>query len=294
MTIIKKETGYFKSYDGTKIYYEVRGEGAPIVMAYGIGCLTNHWHHQIRQFSKKYKTIVFDYRAHHKSEIPKDIENIGLTPLARDIQCLMKELEITKASFWGHSFGVQVLVKTYELFPELFQNLVFINGFASDPISSMFGNGVVNKIFETLKQTHEALPETSSYVWGKLVQNPLSLKMSGWLGGFNLNLTELKDIEIYSRGIASLDLQTYLRLFEKMMEYDGREVFDKIDVPCLIISGQKDSVTPQSYQSEMHERIKKSELVSIPYGSHCTQLDMPDYVNLSIENFFSQNHFTAS
>ncbi len=294
MKAIKKKTGYVKSFDGTRIYYEVRGEGLPIVMAYGIGCLTNHWHHQIRHFSKHYKTVVFDYRAHHKSEIPKDLDNIGLTALAKDIQYLVKELELNQASFWGHSFGVQVLVKTYELFPELFKNLVFVNGFASDPISSMFGNGIVAKIFETIKATHNLLPGTSGYLWSKLVQNSVSVHLSGLLGGFNLNLTQLKDIEIYSRGIASLDLQTYISLFEKMMKYDGRLVFEDITVPTLIISGQKDSVTPQSYQTEMNHRIKNSELVSIPYGSHCTQLDMPDYVNLCIEKFLTKNHFTAS
>jgi pimeloyl-ACP methyl ester carboxylesterase len=294
MNEVKKQTGYIKSFDGTKIYYELRGKGRPIVMVYGIGCLTNHWHHQIRYFSKNYQTLVFDFRAHHKSEVPKDPDLIGLTYIARDIQHLMKELEIPKASFWGHSFGVQVLVKAYSLFPELFENLVFINGFASDPIGSMFGNGIVNKIFSTIKGTHNILPETSSYLWSKLVQNPVSVQMSGILGGFNLNLTQLKDVEIYSRGIASLDLHTYLKLFEKMMEYDGRDTFDTIKVPTLIISGQQDSVTPQSYQTEMHHKIKGSELVSIPYGSHCTQLDMPEYVNLSIERFLIKNHFTAS
>lgn len=285
MTTIKKKTGYFKSFDGTQIYYEVRGEGPPLVMAYGIGCLINHWRNQIQYFSPKYQTIVFDYRAHHKSKIPEDQDHIGLTSIAKDLQYLLNELQIPKCSFIGHSFGVQVLLKTYETYPELFSNLVFINGFASDPISSMFGNGVVNNVFELIKKLNHSLPETSSYLWRLLVQNSLSIRLSGFLGGFNLNLTQLKDVEIYARGIASLDLKTYLSLFEKMMEYDGRTVYSQIDIPTLIISGQQDSVTPQSYQKEMHKKIKGSELISIPYGSHCTQLDMPDYVNLCIDKF---------
>ena len=294
MTTINKRTGYFKSFDGTPIYYEVRGGGQPLIMAYGIGCLINHWRNQIRYFSHKYQTIVFDYRAHHKSGIPDDKELIGLSTLAKDIQCLMNELQLPKASFIGHSFGVQVLVKTYEMFPELFASLIFINGFTSDPISSMFGNGVVNQFFEVIKKLHLTMPETSNYLWRQLVQNPVSLKLSGLLGGFNLNLTQLKDVEIYARGIASLDLNTYLSLFEKMMEYDGRSVCPLIRVPTLIISGQQDSVTPQSYQKEMHNKIKNSELICIPYGSHCTQLDMPDYVNLCIEKFLKDNYPTAS
>ena len=60
MKAIKKETGHFKSYDGTSIYYEVRGEGEEaLVLCYGIGCLINHWRHQLNFFPKKYKTICF-------------------------------------------------------------------------------------------------------------------------------------------------------------------------------------------------------------------------------------------
>jgi pimeloyl-ACP methyl ester carboxylesterase len=109
--------------------------------------------------------------------------------------------------------------------------------------------------------------------------------MSALLGGFNLSLTHLKDIEIYLKGVASMDLNAFLQLFQNMMDYDGRPVFDRINVPTLIIGGKKDSVTPQKYQEEMNLKIRKSEFLMVPYGSHCTQLDMPDFVNLRIERF---------
>ena len=52
MRKISVETGYFESFDGTKIYYETRGKGKPLVFVYGIGCLFNHWAHQVKYFSK--------------------------------------------------------------------------------------------------------------------------------------------------------------------------------------------------------------------------------------------------
>ena len=59
-TLIEKQTGYFSSFDGTKIYYESRGAGEPIIFVYGIACLINHWHHQLSYFSESYQTITFD------------------------------------------------------------------------------------------------------------------------------------------------------------------------------------------------------------------------------------------
>ena len=36
MSLVQKEPGTFRSFDGTKIYYEVRGEGEPLILNYGI------------------------------------------------------------------------------------------------------------------------------------------------------------------------------------------------------------------------------------------------------------------
>ena len=104
-------------------------------------------------------------------------------------------------------------------------------------------------------------------------------------GGFNLKLTSLRDIEIYARGISGMDLNAFLTLFESMLDYDGTDILEKIAVPTLIVGGKKDSVTPTKTQRYMHKKIKDSQLLLVPYGSHCTQLDMPDLVNLRISRF---------
>lgn len=285
MTPIQKQTGYFKSFDDTRIYYELHGKGRPLVLIYGIGCLINHWQHQIKYFSQHNQVIVLDYRAHHKSSLPADRANISVDALARDLHALMNHLLLPSASFFGHSFGAQVLLRAYDIKPEYFESLVFINGFATNPISGMFGNNLASTVFLKIKAAFDLAPETLTYLWKKSLVNPLSIHLAALLGGFNLNLTHFKDIEIYLKGVAAMDLSAFIALFESMMVYDGRPVFDRIDVPTLIISGKNDAVTPLAYQEEMYTRIKKSQFLVVPYGSHCTQLDMPDFVNLRIEKF---------
>jgi pimeloyl-ACP methyl ester carboxylesterase len=285
MNLIPKTTGTFKSYDGTEIYYEIRGTGKPLILNYGIGCLINHWRPQIRHFAETHQVIVYDYRAHHHSAVPVDLKEMTADALAKDLQALMAHLQIEKASLWGHSFGVQMLMRAYDLYPEIFENLVFINGFVKNPLAGMFGNDLALKIFRTLKSGYETLPETINLFWRLSIQNPLAIPLSALAGGFNLQLTSLRDIEIYARGISGMNLSAFLSLFESMVDYDGSEVLEKINVPTLIIGGKKDSVTPIKTQREMHKRIKDSQLLLVPYGSHCTQLDMPDLVNLRISRF---------
>lgn len=288
MSDVKKTTGTFKSFDGTSIYYEVRGSGKPIFLCYGLACPINHWVHQIKYFSQHYQVITFDYRGHHFSGTPENRENLSLDAICQDIKSLADHLNIAKASFWGHSYGVQILLRFYDMYPDAVENLVFINGFATNPIKGMFGVDAVSTVFKVFKEGYKSFPETLSRVWKTAVTNPLAIPLSALAGGFNLNLTSVKDIEAYARGVASMDLNVFIALFDSMMKYDGSPVLDRIQSPTLIISGSKDGVTPFSHQEKMHQRIKGSQLMRVPYGSHCTQLDLPDFVNLRIEKFLAE------
>jgi pimeloyl-ACP methyl ester carboxylesterase len=285
MTLVPKTTGTFKSFDGTKIYYEVRGEGFPLILNYGIGCLINHWQPQIKYFSPNYKVIAYDYRAHHRSEIPENRSHISVDALAQDLKALISHLELPQASLFGHSFGVQMLTRFYDLYPELTHSLVFVNGFVSNPLAGMFGTELTESFFQLFKSGYKTLPETLTYLWRLGLGNPLAIHLSALAGGFNLKLTSLKDVEIYARGMASMDLDAFITLFESMVKYDGNPVLERISVPTMIIGGKQDSVTPQKHQEEMHLKVKGSDFFMVPYGSHCTQLDMPELVNLKIERF---------
>ncbi|MFK8137362.1 MAG: alpha/beta fold hydrolase [Bdellovibrionales bacterium] len=290
MNEVTKETGYVTSFDGTKIYYEMRGEGKPIFLAYGIGCLINHWRHQIKYFSQNYKVIVIDYRGHHLSESPADYEDLNVDAIAKDIKAVCDHLKVEKLSFWGHSFGSPAVLRAYDMYPEMFENLVLINGFATNPMKGMFGLDF-DPIIRNIKQGYEKLPITISSLWRIGIDNPISQRLAGLTGGFNLSLTSFKDIQAYAKGVAAIDFEIFMKLFEAMMNYNGEAMLDTIKVPTLIVGGSKDSVTPLKFQKALHSKIKGSKLQVIPYGSHCSQLDMPDLVNLRIEKFLKENSF---
>ena len=296
MNEIAKRTGTFKSFDGTPIYYEERGAGRPIILCYGIACLMNHWTHQVRYFSQNYRVITFDYRGHHQSGIPTDRSQLTVDALAKDAKGLIDHLDISQASFWGHSYGVQLLLRFYDLYPASVKNFVFINGFAQNPIKGMFGSlmgpEAIVKVFRGFQEGYKYAPHALTAAWRAAVMNPISIPLAALAGGFNLGLTSIKDIEVYARGVASLDIEVFMKLFEEMMDYDGTAVLEKIRVPTLIVSGTKDGVTPAATQYKMQKQIIGSELLRVPYGSHCTQLDLPEFVNLRVEKFLNQHLYS--
>jgi pimeloyl-ACP methyl ester carboxylesterase len=294
MNITTKTTGFAKSYDGTPIYYEVRGEGRPIVLCYGIACPMNHFHHQAKFLSQNYQVIMLDYRGHHHSPIPQEHDHLTIDACVQDIKAVVDHLKLEKACFIGHSWGTQLLIRAYDLFPEMFGQFITVNGFASNPIAGMFGTNLPSAAFELLKKGYEQLPETSNYLWKKIVYNPLTIWFTQVSGGFNPKLTAVRDIEVYLKGVATINVEVFVKLFDAMMNYDGRDVADRISVPTLIMAGEKDFVTPLKYQEALHKKIKGSEYTVIPFGSHCTMLDMPEFVNLRIEKFLKDHHVVGA
>lgn len=288
METTPKVTGNFSSFDGTSIYYEIRGEGEPLILVYGIACLMNHWHHQIEFFSKKYQVITFDLRGHQKSNPVVNLSELTMDSLSKDLLGLMDHLKIQKAHAMGHSFGVPILINSYRIEPERFKSFTFINGFAKNPIKGMFGLDVVEPFYRFVRQQYKTQPDLWNSLWKVAIDNPMSMTIAALAGGFNLRLTQFKDIEVYMRGVARLNLQIFLDLFEALMNYDGEPILPHMDLPVLILSGEKDMVTPLRFQTHMKDLILNSEFVLVPYGSHCTQLDFPEYTNLKLEKFLEE------
>lgn len=288
MNPVTKTSGYFESFDGTRLYYETRGEGKPLVFVYGIACLINHWHPQLSYFSQNYKTVICDFRGHHFSDVPDDKKNLSLDALAQDVVALCDHLDIREAVFLGHSFGTEVLMQTYMKRPILFKGACFVSGFFSNPFAALLSSEQLRGVFNYVKKAYNTAPAVMTSLWKYGVTNPVSMFLSSIVGGFNIEQTSIKDIEIYAQGVANIDVRVFLTLFEELVSHDGMECLTKMDTPTLIIAGEKDSLTPSHVQQQIKNTLPDSELYLLPNGSHCVQLDFPDIVNSKIEQFLKK------
>jgi pimeloyl-ACP methyl ester carboxylesterase len=88
------------------LYYEIIGEGDPILFIHGLGSSTRDWEEQIEYFSKRYQVVVFDVRGHGKSDKPKT--GYHMDDMANDVSAVMDKLGVEKAHFVGSSMGVEV------------------------------------------------------------------------------------------------------------------------------------------------------------------------------------------
>src|ERR1044072_1308890 len=115
--------------NGTRLYYEVAGEGFPLVLISGGGLLDcRAWDNQFETFAKSYQTIRYDIRGIGSSARP-------LKPFSHshDLYMLLKFLQVKQANIIGLSFGGGIAVDFALEHPEMVNDLILAaTGTSSD------------------------------------------------------------------------------------------------------------------------------------------------------------------
>lgn len=284
--------GYVKSFDGTKLFYSIEGKGLPLVFCYGLVCSSLHWTYQIDYFQNNYRAVWFDYRGHHNSEFPKDLKSLTLENMALDLGILLDELDIREAVFLGHSMGVNTVLEFYRQQPHRVRGMVLANGTAKPPLETLFRNNAFQAGFKILKSLYDKSPEAVSLFWKLQKGNPITRSLITF-GGFNPHLTPPEDIQLYLNQVAEMDPGILVHLIQNYDNYDASAWLHTVQVPTLILAGERDSVIPIEQQELMKQLIPQSRMVTIPHGSHCPQMDLPDLVNLQVEKFLTEINYRS-
>lgn len=284
--------GFFKSFDGTKLFYSVEGQGKPLIFCYGLVCSSLHWTYQIEHFCRNYKTVWFDYRGHQNSEIPKDLSTLTLPNMAKDLGMLMDELEIQDAVILGHSMGVNVVLEFYKQQPHRVAGMVLANGTPRRPLETLFNVNAFQAGFKLLKRGYSISPKIVNALWKAQKSNPLYRTIIQF-GGFNPHLTPQADVELYLEQVSEMDPRILIHLIENYDQHDSTHWLHHVKIPTLVIAGENDRAIPVAQQELIHQLIPDSELHVIKHGSHCPQMDLPELVNHKIENFLLNMHYTS-
>jgi pimeloyl-ACP methyl ester carboxylesterase len=286
-------SGYVKSFDGTRLFYSTEGQGKPLIFCYGLICSSLHWTYQIEHFRSAYQSVWFDYRGHHSSDLPKDLSSLTLNNMARDLGSLMDELGIVDAVILGHSMGVNVVLEFYRQQPQRVAGMILANGTAQRPLETLLGTNAIQGGFQLMKKLHQVSPKLLSLLWKSSKTNPFARTLVA-LGGFNPHLTPQADIDLYLEQVSQTDPALLLHLIENYNQYDARAWLHTVEAPTLIISGENDWVIPLEQQELLHQLIPQSQLEIVRHGSHCSQMDLPDLVNLRIEKFLSEINYAGA
>ncbi|HTJ14859.1 MAG TPA: alpha/beta hydrolase [Dinghuibacter sp.] len=224
------EHGYAE-VNGIRMYYEVYGQGKPLVLIHGGGSdIETTFGRVIPLLAQKYRVIAMDLQAHGRTgdrDAPESFEQD-----ADDVVGLLAVLHVKKADFFGFSNGGTTAMQIAIRHPDMVGKLVLASALCKR-------NGVPPQFWDFMKHaTLDNMP-------GPLKESFLQVRPDS---GALRNMQE-KDVQ---------RMLTFKDIPDEMVK--------SINAPTFIIVGDKDVITPE-HALEMHRLMAGSSLAIIP-GVH--------------------------
>jgi len=217
--------------NGLKMYYEIRGQGTPIVLIHGGGSTINTTFGNILPLlAKRHKVVAVELQAHghtNDRDKPETFEQD-----ADDVAGLLQYLNISQAHFFGFSNGGNTAMQIAIRHPAIVNKLVIASSFYKR-------EGMMPGFFEGLENAN-------------LSNMPTPLK------------TAYLEVTGDKKGLQNMFEKDRARMVQ-FKDWDQTELLS-IKAPTLLIVGDKDVVTTQ-HTVEMSQKIPGAELMILP-GSH--------------------------
>ena len=235
----------FVDSNGIKIYYEIHGAGQPLVLLHGGGStIETTFGIVLPLFAKHRKVIAVELQAHGHTADRKTATSFEQD--ADDVSAVLKELQIEKADIFGFSNGGNTAMQLAIRHPSLVRKLVIA--------STFYKRNAFDDMFWTFMQ-------------GASLDNmPQQLK-DAYLA---INADQEGLIAMHNRDR------------DRMVNFTDwpDEVIRSIHVPTLIVSADRDVVSPE-HQIEMYRLLPKAELVILPgvHGEYIGEITTPKPTN---------------
>jgi 3-oxoadipate enol-lactonase len=120
--LVPVEAGFAEA-NGARLYYEVYGEGEPLLLIAG-SCVNHLWYaKQIPVYAEEFQVIAFDNRGMGQSSLPEGVDQT-IALLADDAAALLDALGVDSAHVYGHSMGGAIAQEMALRHPEKVRSLI--------------------------------------------------------------------------------------------------------------------------------------------------------------------------
>ncbi|MFH0937764.1 MAG: alpha/beta hydrolase [Planctomycetota bacterium] len=259
----------FAEVNGTRIYYEVAGEGHPLVLIHGSTLDSRMWDDQFDVFARSYRVIRYDARGHGKSALPTNEPYIP----AEDLNALLERLEIRQANILGLSMGGAIAIDFTLLFPKVVSGLILVDsrpdGWKASPELSALMQPII------LKAQENNLPEAKQ-LW---LEHPLfesARKRPRAAAQLKQIISDFSGWQWdHTNPVKKLSPQAIHRL-------------EEITAPTLIIVGERDLPDFHAIATVMHQSIRDARKVMLPDVGHIPNMETPDTFNQTVLGFLQE------
>jgi 3-oxoadipate enol-lactonase len=250
--------GVLNLKDGGNIYYEIHGEGEPLILLNGVMMSTVSWMDYVPQLADKFKLILLDFRDQGRSSKLADGYDVDIH--AEDVLALLDELKIDKVNMVGPSYGGEVALKFALKYQHRLKTLILPNTLT----------WVTNQLRAIGEGWEEAAQLYDGSRFFKLV--------IPWVYSRHFYQSSLEWLnerqKLFKDMLTKEWFDSFVRLSQSSrIYYISPEQLQTIKVPTLLIGSDEDTVTPISVMATMYENIKGCEFVITYKTAHGAVLE---------------------
>ncbi|SEO88924.1 alpha/beta fold hydrolase [Aquisalimonas asiatica] len=261
--------------EGGRLYYEIHGEGTPVVLLMGLGGSGRAWGLQLPDFARRHRVLLPDNRGVGRSDMPPG--PYTMAGFAADLDAVLNAADIDSAHLVGVSMGGLIAQEYYHLHPHRVRSMTLV----------ATGVGPADPAYVP--------PER--HIWEVL----------------ELDRATTDERTVVERMNATFYHPDYLEripdLADRILQFQAREPqpphayhaqlhsagthtlnsprLHQVDVPCLVVHGEDDRVWPPENARYLATHLPNAELELMPRTAHMLPLEQPRAFNTRVLRFLA-------
>ena len=246
--------------DDCEIYYEVHGDGPAIVLVPGFMGITAIWSPAIAALSDRYRCIALDTRGAGRSDKPLPRVAYGVDRHAADLHAVLEAAGVSRAVLVGHSMGGNIACRYQRAHPERVAGIVFVGSYVSGAQIVGAGNTPA-RIRDAVTRKADRI----AFYCAVGIPESMAIESAKW------------------------PLYAVLGNAESFLAFDGADDMPAIDVPCLVVHGDGDIVSPfDPCATGLADALPDAEVVMLDGVNHCPMLEASDRTNAAVETYLAR------
>lgn len=279
--------------DGTRLYVRHRAgpSATTVLLSDGICCDGFIYKYLWDDLARAASVAHWNYRGHGRSGNPVDPEQLGVEAHVSDLDAVRRHLGDPPVVLVGHSFGTQVSLEAYRLRPDKVRGIVLLCGSYGRVTHTFKNSEVLANVLPKLTELATKHPRLTRALWSR-VPSKTALRVALFTGEVDPRTVNPADIEPYFQHVAHVDFPMFVRMLAAAGEHSAEDLLPSVNVPVLIIAGDRDSFTPPDLSRHMQETLPNAELVMLSGGTHVAPLEQHELVGMRIEKFLAEHGLT--
>jgi 3-oxoadipate enol-lactonase len=255
--------------NGTQLYYETAGIGSALVLIHGHTLDARMWDDQFETFASQYRVIRYDMRGYGRSALPS---GAPFSP-ADDLKALLAHLGIAHAHVLGLSRGGVVAIDFALMYPHMTDTLIVADTALREFPWQAFGvfteavkSAAADDGIEAARQCWQQGALFAPALEQPQVAVRLALMVGEYSGWHWLNQEPVR-----------------------VLQPPPTEQLGTIDMPTLVIVGERDLPEFQAIAELLHQRVPHATKVVIPGVGHMSNMEAPAQFNALVLEFLAEH-----